>query len=70
LVAQPTTDSNRTDITNDWKRTKYSYDPSESFEECMDSFTRAMNDFMQGGDNKEYKKRRVGNFQDLMETLL
>jgi hypothetical protein len=55
---------------NDWRRTRYAYDSSESFEECMDSFARAMNDFMQGGDNKEYKKRRVGNFQDLMETLL
>lgn len=36
----------------------------------MVSFIDAINEFIADGDSKEYKKRRVGNFQDLMEALL
>lgn len=70
LSKQPTTESNRADIINGWNWTKYTYSPSDSFEDCMVSFIDAINEFIADGDSKEYKKRRVGNFQDLMEALL
>lgn len=68
--AQPTTESNKADILHDWAQTKFTYNPDENLETSIILFLAAINDFIQGGDSKEYKQRRVRNFRDFIKDIL